>query len=153
MKGAGGTVFGEKRFKSMAAVGVQARVHVNNEQRLSQGGAIGKVWLEGAKLLLMGEADLLNHAVVGSGGYNGFVGLLSATLIPTKGVMVGVAGERYQEDLRASRTGRNAVDLQVNLFPWAHIELLLFGRYQVTGGGSADGNGASLIMAQLHYYL
>jgi hypothetical protein len=30
---------------------------------------------------------------------------------------------------------------------------MLFGRYQLTGGGSADGDPASLGMLQLHYYL
>jgi len=41
----------------------------------------------------------------------------------------------------------------VNFFPWAHIEVLVLGRYQLTGSGSADGDSSSLAMLQLHYYL
>lgn len=153
MNGVGGTLFFEKRIKAMAAVGAQTRVTVNNEQRLIQGGAIGKVWLEGAKLLLMAEVDILNHAVINAGGFNSLVALVGPTFLPTKGIMIGLFGERYQHDLRNARVARNAIDLQLNVFPWAHCEVLLFGRYQLTGGGSADGVAGSLAMIQLHYYL
>lgn len=151
--GSGGVLYGEKRFASMAAVGAQTRVAITNERRLIQGGALGKVWFEGPKLLLMGEVNLLNNAISRAGGYNGLVSFLGVTAIPTKGFMAGVAGETYQEDLRSSRVARKAINLQINIFPRAHFELFLFARYQFTGGGSADGAAGSVVMAQLHYYL
>jgi len=51
------------------------------------------------------------------------------------------------------KSGRNAFDLQINLFPYAHFELLLLGRYQLSGGGSSDGAPGTMGMLQLHYYI
>lgn len=51
-------------------------------------------------------------------------------------------------------TARNGFDAEVNFFPWAHFELVLFARYQIIGSGAAtEGPQASLFMLQLHYYL
>ncbi len=149
LRGSGAAVYAEKRFASMAAVGVQSRVSINAEQRVMQGGALGKVWIDGAKLLVMGELDLQRHDVVSSGAYNEMVGYFGLTFFPTKGVMAGVAAERYQGDLRVASLGRNAYNLQINLFPWAHCEILALGRYQTV----ADGTPSSLAMLMLHYYL
>jgi hypothetical protein len=67
--------------------------------------------------------------------------------------MVGLAYERFQEDLSVAGTGRNAVDLEVNFFPWAHFELVGLARYQAIGPSTTDEASASLLMLQLHYYL
>ncbi|MEO5768075.1 MAG: hypothetical protein ABIS92_06955 [Polyangia bacterium] len=153
VRGQGGALYGEKRFAAMAAVGLQARVVVNSEQRVSQGGAVGKVWVEQAKMLVMGELDLQRHDVAGGVAYNQLVSFAGLTFFPIKGLMAGIAAERYQEDMRLATTARNAFDLQLNLFPWAHCEVFLLGRYQMSGGGSKDGDPGSLAMIQLHYYL
>jgi hypothetical protein len=153
MRGSGGAVYGEKRFAAMAAVGLQSRFSKNSEHTVIQGGAIGKIWIEKAKLLVMGEADLSHHTLVGNIKYNQLVGYFGLTFFPVKGLMAGVAAERYQEDMRVSTLGRNAFELQINLFPWAHFEVLALGRYQTTGSGSADGAVGSMGMLQLHYYL
>lgn len=153
MRGSGGVVYGEKRLATMAAVGLQSRVAINKDQRVIQGGALGKLWVDGAHMLAMGELDVIRHDVVGGLAFTQMVGYLGLTFFPTKGFMGGLAFERYQEDIRLSTVGRNAVDLEFNLFPWAHIEVVLLGRYQITGAGSADGSAASLGMLQLHYYL
>jgi len=153
VRGQGGALYGEKRFAAMSAVGLQGRLVVNSEQRVLQGGAIGKLWVEKAKLLAMGELDLQRHDVTGGVAYNQLIAFLGATFFPVRGVMAGLAAERYQEDLRVATTARNAFDLEVNLFPWAHCEIVLLGRYQVTGSGKSDGDPGSLGMFQLHYYL
>lgn len=153
VRGNGGAVYGEKRFASISAVGLQGRVVVNSDQRLTTGGAIGKLWVEQAKMLVMGELNLQRHDVVGGVAFNQMISFFGLTFIPIKGVMVGVAAERYQSDMRLAPTARNAFDLQLNLFPWAHCEIFLLGRYQMTGAGAADGDPGSLAMLQLHYYL
>jgi hypothetical protein len=152
-RGSGVAVYGEKRFESMAAVGAQGRFSTGNEQSLMQGGIIGKVWLEQARLLVMAEADFHHRSITGGTSANQMVGYLGFTFIPIKGVMAALAVERYHEDLRVASLARNAFDVQINLFPWAHFELLLLGRYQLTGGGSTDGAPGTLGMLQLHYYL
>jgi hypothetical protein len=149
----GGAAYFERRVAGMAAVGAQARVGIGSEASRYQGGAVGKLWLEPAKVLVLGQADLVRQQVSAGGGVSQFVSYLGATVIPIRGVMVGLAYERFQEDLSVKRTGHNAFDLQASFFPWAHFEVLLLGRYQLIGTGASDGPATSLLMAQLHYYL
>jgi hypothetical protein len=139
----------------MSAVGLQTRVGISSEQARYQGGVVGKVWIDAAKLLFMGEADLVRQQTKGGAAFaqNQFVSYLGATVFPIKGIMFGVAFERFQESLSVSKTGRNAVDLQLNIFAWAHVEFVLLGRQQWTGAGAADGSPSSLGMFQFHYYL
>jgi hypothetical protein len=150
--GSGGAVYGEKRFASMAALALQARVAKSTDQTLYQGGVVGKLWVDSAKILFMAEADL-QHRTTPGGGANQFVGYFGPTFFPVKGVMASLALERYQEDLRVAGTAHSAVDIQLNYFPWAHCEVVLLGRHQMNGTGPADGPSDTLGMLQLHYYL
>ena len=105
-------------------------------------------------MLVLGEADIVRTEVAAaSAGETGFVSYIGPTFFPIRGLMVTGAYERYQEDLSVKGTGRNAFDLEVNFFPWAHFEFVLLGRYQMIGTGAPDATSASLIMGQLHYYL
>ena len=150
----GGVVYGERRFNKMAAIGLQTRVGIAKEEARYQGGAVGKLWIEKARVLFLGEADFIRQQLTGaSAGQNQFVSYLGATYV-IRGFMAGVAYERFQEDLAVAHTGRNAYDVEINLFPWAHFEVGLLGRYQrQTAFGTADDARASLAMLQLHYYL
>jgi len=150
----GGALMGEYRFNRMAALGLQTRIGIASEEARYQGGAVGKLWLEPARLLLLGEADFIRQQLSGaSAGQNQFVSYLGATYV-IRGMMVGVAYERFQENLGVAATGRNAYDIELNILPWAHFELNLLGRYQRQGApGAAGGNPAALGMLQLHYYL
>ena len=149
-KEAGGAAYAEMRFAGMAAVALQTRVGIADEEARYQGGGVVKVWLESARLLFMGEADLIRQTIKGTGvSQNQFVSFTGITLMPVRGLMTTVAYERYQENLAVSNTGHDATDLEINFFPWAHIEFLLLGRYQQNG----DGGPASLGMLQFHYYL
>ena len=71
--------------------------------------------------------------------------------VATSLLMAALAFERFQENLAVKGTGRNAIDGQINLFPYAHCELVLFYRYQMIGQQGQPA--ATLFMAQLHYYL
>ena len=155
MRASGGAAYGERRFASTALLGAQARVAINAEQRLVQGGLVGKLWIDAAKMLAMGELDLQRHDVTlaGGSGYNQSIAFLGLNFFPIKGLMAAVIFERFQEDLRLISTARTAFDVEVNLFPIAHVEVMLFGRYQYSGSGAADGDTGSLGMLQLHYYL
>lgn len=152
----GGAAYGERRFADRGAIALQARLGVGNEATRYQAGAIGKLWIDRAHLLFLGEADFIRLQVPASGaGENQFVSYLGATCFPVRGLMAGLAYERFQEDLALARTAHDAVDVEVSLFPWAHFELLAIGRFQFLRGGGAAGDGgrASLGMLQLHYYL
>jgi hypothetical protein len=151
---AGLAAYGEMRFAKMSALGAQFRAGVGSVQSRYQGGVVGKLWLEKPKLLFLGEANVI-HQVLSAASYsqNQFVSYTGVNFFPARGFMGGFAYERFQENLAVSRTGRNAVNFQVSVFPWAHCEVMFIGRWQVTGSGAPDGAGASLAMLQLHYYL
>ena len=151
----GGAAYAEKRWNGMAMLGLQARAGSSSEVTQYQGGAVGKLWIEPAKMLALGEADVIRKTTDnGTFGETQFVSYLGATFFPVRGLMAGLAYERYQEDLSVSGTGRNALDLEVNFFPWAHFEVVGFARYQFFGPGAANDEAtASLFMLQLHYYL
>jgi hypothetical protein len=150
----GGAVYAEKQFAGMAALAVQGRVGIGSEASHNQGGIVGKLWFEPARALVLGEADFIQQKVKGlSGAQNQMVSYLGLTFFPVRGVMVGGAYEHYQEDVTVKRTSREAFDLQINVYPWAHWEVLLFGRKTILGSGETDGAPSTLLMAQLHYYL
>jgi hypothetical protein len=147
--------YGEKRFNGMASLGAQTRIAIATEQSRYQGGAVGKLWVEKVRLLFMGEGDFIRQQLrLANVGQNQFVSYLGATFF-IRGVLFGGAYERFQEDLAVKETGRNAFDLQLNVFPYAHIELVLLGRYQKAGTplAGSDPTAGWLGMLQLHYYL
>ena len=155
LRESGAAVYAEMRLGSMSAVALQARFGRSAESVRTQGGVVGKLWLDRPRILLLGEADFIRQQVsAASFNENQFVSYLGASLFPTRGLMIGVAYERYQEDLAVAGTARTGLDAQVNFFPWAHFELVLLGQYQFSGtGATTDGPTASLFMLQLHYYL
>lgn len=147
--GSGVAAYGEYRFNSMASVGAQARGGTNDEKNFYQGGLDGRLWLDAAHLLISGEADLARSQLKTSkASWSTFAAYLGATLFPTKGVMVTVAGERYQEDLHVA-AARDAADLQVSFYPMSHLEIMGLGRYQYAGSNTP---GAKLGMLMIHYY-
>jgi len=151
----GGVAYGEKRFAKMAAIGLQTRIGIGKEESRYQGGAVGKLWIEKARLLFLGEADFIRQQFPQAGNFaqNQFVSYTGVTYF-IRGYMLGLAYERFQEDLAVSATGRNAGDLEVSIFPWAHFELNLLGRYETRATAAPnDTTRGSLVMLQLHYYL
>lgn len=155
LRAAGAAAMGERRFNKMAAVGAQARVSIADQESRYQGGLVGKLWIDEAHLLFMGQGDFIRQQIKAADfGQNQFVSYLGATFF-VRGLMVGAAYERFQSDLSVRGTARNAYDLQVNFFPWAHFELFLFGRYQkaAVAGDGAETSAGKLLMLQLHYYM
>jgi len=152
----GGAAYFEKRFIGespvVGAVAVQARIGVASEEARYQGGVIGKAWVEPAKLLFLGEADLIRQQVTAASfGQDQFVSYSGLSWFPIRGLMASLAYERFQENMSVSTTGRNAYDLQINVFPYAHCEAVLLGRLMTVGQASQPAS--NLLMLQLHYYL
>jgi hypothetical protein len=139
----------------MASLAAQARVGIAKDESRYQGGVVGKLWVEQAKLLFLGEADVIRQQVsAASFGQTQVVSYSGLSWFPVRGLMVSGAFERFQESLAVSTTGRNAYDLQVNVFPYAHCEVLLLGRLvQVSPQVGETTVTSNLLMLQLHYYL
>jgi hypothetical protein len=150
----GGVAYVEKRFASMAMVGLQGKVGFASDQNRYQGGAVGKIWWDLAKVLFLAEGDFIRLDIKTTpAAATQFVSYVGATAFPIRGLMVGLAYERYQENLSVSTTGRNAGDVEINVFPWAHFELGLLGRFQRATDSAPSNSSASLLFLQLHYYM
>jgi hypothetical protein len=151
----GGVAYAEKRFNGMAMVALQTRIGVATDEARYQFGGVGKLWWDMPRILFLGEGDFIRQDLKAAHfGQWQFVSYLGATAFPTRGLMVGLAYERFQEDLNVSSTGRNAGDIEVGFFPWAHFELNLLARYQQAANAPGlDTNSASLVMLQFHYYM
>ena len=148
----GGAAYFEKRFNDMSALAAQTRIGIGSEVSRYQGGLVGKLWIDAAKLLFLGEADYIRQQVsAASYGQNQFVSYLGVSAFPIRGLMPAIAFERFQENLSVKGTGRNAILGQVNVFPYAHCEVVLLFRYQMYANDTQPA--ATLGMLQLHYYL
>ena len=103
----------------MAALAPQVRIGVGKEVSRYQGGLVGKLWVEQAKLLFLGEADFIRQQVSAANyGQNQFVSYLGATLFPIQGIMLGarvraLPGEPGRQGDRAQRLPRAAERLPV----------------------------------------
>jgi hypothetical protein len=144
------TAYYERRFADIAAAAPQLRVAVGPGMTRTIVGGVGKVWLAPARTMLLGEADFVRRDIsnVSSASYQ-FVGLLGASVMPTKGIMATVLGERDQVDLAVSGAAYDAVSLLVNFFPYAHFDVQAMGRLDIPSGGQLS----KLFFLQIHYFL
>lgn len=134
-----------------AAVGGSVRYARSDDEARTTAGVIGKRWFERAGLLLLGELDLQRQTFDGGAPARWqLASYLGATQTVTRGVLVGFGLHRWQPDL-GLRTARDAVELDVQYFPRAHVELHLLNRAAAVGN-DLDAP-AWFSMLQLHYYL
>jgi len=146
----GATIYAE-RFGNDAAVAAQARYAKTDDDVSVLGGAVAKKWLPKPKLLLLGELDLQRQHIprAGLSRYQ-VLGYAGVTRVTLPGLAIGAAVQRWDPDLMLGGTSRNTGEVNVQLFPLAHLELHLLARVGLIGGrvGSPD----SLALLQVHYY-
>jgi hypothetical protein len=153
-RGSGGAAYFERRFGQIAAAGAQARVSVGDTNTKSQVGAVGKLWLDGPRIQLLAEADLIYQLLRNLGpNRSQFAGYLGAAWFPFRGFLAQLMLERFDEDLAIKGVARDAVDIELQWFPTAHVEISLYGRLQIIGTGSSDGSPSEVGLLQIHYYL
>jgi len=148
----GGAAYFEKRFGTRAAVGGQTRLGFGDlENRLSVG-AIGKLMIQ--KILLLAELDLVHqHFKDADVSRLQTVGYLGASTFLVRGLMLQLTLERFDQDVSIGGQARTAAAASLQFFFHAHFEALLYGRVQIIGSGSDDGDASQLLMLQVHYYL
>jgi hypothetical protein len=139
----------EKRFDENAVLGAQVRAAFFDKDDYGYdhyvAGLLGKYWMDGPKLLLQTQLDVGLKPIDAADYTNKeLLGYLGATWFATKGLMVTVAGEAWLEDIATPDAERYGGSLEVQWFPYAHIEALVFARKTTD---------ASVVLAQLHYYL
>lgn len=140
-----------RMMDGLATVGVNARYAHGAEDRRALVGAFGRRWFERAQVLFLGELDLQRQsfAAVDAPRWQ-LASYLGAAKPLTRGVWLGLTLHRWQPDL-GLRTARDAVELDLQLFPWAHAELHWSTKAGAVGG-DLDRPGVTSIL-QLHYYL
>jgi hypothetical protein len=158
--GTGVAAYYERRIGDSLVLGGQARWAVgetrdgNDAEHIppvdrATVGAIGKYWLEGARLLFQAEVDASYEMSEMDPENLELVSHLGASFFLRRGVMLTGAWEHHDANLSiAGLSTRDAFVVQAQVFPWAHFEVILFAR-TVLGGEDA----ANLVMLQLHYYL
>jgi hypothetical protein len=135
-----------------AAVGLQARFALGDDERRYTLGAIARWWMPGAGLLWLAELDVQRQALRAAGVSRAqLAGYLASSTWLTRGVLVTAAFHLWDPDIALRGSSRTAIELDLQYFPRAHAELHLLVR------GSAEGNDldapGALTLLQLHYYL
>ncbi len=151
VKAKGIAAYYERRiFNGNTAVAVQSRLASSSTDSRIVGGVVGKRWFPDAGVMLLGELDLQRQSFAGAGPTRyQLAAYAGASKFVARGVMAGVAVHRFAPDLRL-RSARDALELNVQYFVRAHVELHLLTR--VAGPGDFDDPGL-LSLLQVHYYL
>jgi len=146
----GVTGYLERRIgDQLGSIAVQGRYASSAGMTRAIVGGVGKIWIAPARLMVFAEADLQHRELGGAGGSNGFVGTGGLALLPARGVLVTLLGERAQTDLTVARSSTNGVGGLLSWFPYAHAEVQLLGLLQYPAGMPV----AKTFLAQLHYFL
>ena len=149
--GDGAALYAEHRLASKAAVGVSARYADSHDDTRSQVGVTGKAFLSGPAVLLQLQVDGIQQNIAAGPSREQLAAYLMASH-RTGPWMLSVGLGHYDEDLAVKDLDRDAVDLNLHLFPWAHWEFALTTRAQVIG----QGDGGALYgyaLLQAHYRL
>lgn len=154
-RASGGTAYYERLIAGgNATIAGQARVAITGDDRRYTLGAVGKWWWPGPRLLAMAELDVQRQTFVdadGDAARTQLVAYVGITRVIMPGWMIGAALQRWAPDLGLRGSTRNALEANVQVFPWAHVELHLLTRLEATGGDTTQPN--LLALLQLHYYL
>jgi hypothetical protein len=148
----GATGYYERRSADdRAAWAVQGKLAVTWEDVRATVGAVGKLWIEPAGLLVLGEVDLQRQSFdIGAARWQ-LAGYLGATRLLSPGWMFTAAVQSWDPDLALRSSSRGAAELNLQYFPLAHLELHLLGRLEAVGN-DFDRPGL-LSLLQFHYYL
>jgi hypothetical protein len=139
----------ERRFADAIAVGVDGRVGFSNDAKRFGGGLFGKAYAAVAKTMVMAQVDVIHVAGASGAPANQLVGYFGPTVFPYRGIWLSAYGEVNQTDIRVKGTATEAINGQLNLFPYPHFEIIVQARMQ----SPQDSGAAKYIMAQLHYFL
>jgi hypothetical protein len=146
----GAAAYYERRlWDAHGSLAVQARLADRTGITRLMGGLVGKGYVDPIKTLFFAEADLVHLMPDGVPGSDQLVALLGASVLPARGWLLTLLGERNQQDLRVSKAAWDGLAGIVGWFPVPHAELQLMGRLQWPEGGTV----AKTLFLQVHYFL
>lgn len=151
-KGDGVALYAEKRVTEKIAIGAEGRFAKSEDEWRGQGGITGKYWLDGPKLQLSGEVQLVHQKfdAPGTTARNQLVGYFMGSWQGKHGFLVDLGLGHYDEDLAIKNLDRDCVDLNVHWMMLSHLELVLMNRVQTIGFGSG-GDTSFYSLLQAHY--
>ena len=152
--GDGGALYAEKRLTNSFSLGVQGRYAKSTDESRTQGGITAKQWIEGANLMLQGQADLIHQDLNDGTGAsrNQLASYVLASYFAMPGWSYDVGVGYYNEDMHVQHLDREAFDINLHYIPWPHFEFILSTRVETLSfgnGGPTSGYG----ILQLHYHL
>jgi hypothetical protein len=146
----GAAVMFEKQATQTLIAGASARVSISSQVRRLQAGAHGKLWREGAKVLLQGQLDVVREMFEDSDGDRWQLAAYAGpVLLPARGIYAGLGYQMFAQDVQVRSVTRHAADAWISYFPRAHFEVMAMARAQWIGPAER----AYLGLLQLHYAL
>jgi hypothetical protein len=146
----GAAAYYERRLlDETAGVAAQVKYAKGNGGGRAIAGLVGKIFIEPAHLLILGEGNIVHQMPDGTDAAQQFAGLFGASFLPVRGIMLTAFGERYASDLLNSNAAVNAGTGLLSWFPYPHFEVQLVGRMQA----AATGDPIKTFLAQFHYFL
>jgi hypothetical protein len=146
----GAAAYVERRlFGGRAALAVQGKYATRPGSSRAIGGVVTKGFVAPIRTLFFAEADVVRLSVTDLAARDQALGLLGASLLPVRGLVITGIAERYQEDLSVQGAARSAATVSVGWFPYAHLEAQVLARAELPAGGAVT----KLLFAELHYFL
>ncbi len=146
----GAAVMFEQQATQNLIVGASTRAGFSSHVTRLQAGVHGKLWAEGARLLLQGEVHGIREMFEDSAGDRWQLAAYAGpVLIPARGIYAGVGYQAFAQDLQVRAVTRHSADVWASYFPRAHFEVMVSARAQWVGPAER----AYLGMLQLHYAL
>ena len=148
----GGALYYERRVHDdQAAWAAQSRLAISDEDVRAAAGLVGKLWLPSSQLLVQAELDAQRQSFdVGAPRWQ-LAGYLGATRMMLPGWMITGALQLWDPDLALRSSSRGAAELNLQVFPLAHLELHALARLEAVGNDFD--HPALLGLLQLHYTL
>ena len=151
----GAAVYYERQNEeSTGAYAVQTKLSAGETDRRAWVGGVYKRWMEGLRVLYMGQLDVGVQTFVDAPDADPRAQIMyqgSLTWFAKQGLLVGGGLQIFDEDLKLRATSREALELNIQWFPIAHVEAHLLTRVQTVGMDT--GSPIVLVLGQLHYYL
>jgi hypothetical protein len=146
----GASAYYERRlFEETASIAAQAKFATVDGASRMIGGVVGRYFLAPAKLMFLGEANIVNQQFDGPAAQNQLVGAAGFTFLPWNSLMFTAMGERLQSSIAVKDTATNAATALINWFPYPHVEVQWVGRLQMPTAQDT----AKTVLLQVHYYL
>lgn len=142
-------LFEKRMFQQQGSIGLQTKYGNGPGIARTMAGVVAKMNLPSLKTLLMAEANFVHQELSVVGGSNQFVGAAGFSVLPARGLILTLLGERNHQDLQVKGTAWNAGTFLLGWFPYPHFELAAMGRVQVPSGQDTT----QTLLLQVHYFL